>query len=368
MRLAILLGSTALGAACISFAPQSISAEAAAQAPAAERDGSHDFDFNFGYWHTHIKRHVHPLAGSDEFIELDGTVGIRKVWGGRALLEEIEADGPKGHWEGLSLFLYNPTAHQWSQTFVNSQTGVFGGGLVGAFKDGRGELFQADTLDGRSILVRGVWSNIAPTSHRYEESYSQDGGKTWEVQFAGDKTKVDAAQMPVIENTDGSHEYDFDFGTWQTHTSRLLHPLSGRQEWADSDGTTVVTPLWGGRANLAEYKAIGPSGTIELMALRIYNPKTHEWSINFATPARGELSSTPGVGRFKNGRVDYYDQEKYEGKTILVRFSMWGITPDTAQSEQAFSLDGGQTWEVNWINKYTRSKTPTQASSHARSG
>jgi len=297
------------------------------------------------------------LSGSNEFIELNGTVSIRKVWGGLAHLEEIEADGPNGHWQGLSLFLYNPTAHQWSQTFVNSKSGVFSGGLIGSFNDGRGELFQQDTLDGRSILVRGVWSNITPTSHRYEESYSADGGKTWEVQLTADKTKADPADAPVVKNTDGSHEFDFDLGTWHTHTSRMPHPLSGSHEWVDIDGTTQVTPIWGGRGNLAEYKAAGPSGTIQLLALRLYNPQTHEWSINFATPKGGELSSTPGIGEFKNGRVEFYDQERFNDKAILLRFSLWGITPDTAQSEQAFSTDGGKTWETNWINKYTRDKS-----------
>jgi hypothetical protein len=62
----------------------------------------------------------------------------------------------------------------------------------------------------------------------------------------------------------------------------------------------------------------------------------------------------PCVGKFKNGRGDFYDQETINGKTILVRFSIWGITADTAQSEQAFSDDGGKTWETNWINRYTR--------------
>lgn len=155
----------------------------------AVRDGQHDFDFNFGTWKSHIKRFVHPLTGSKESIELNGTVTVRKVWDGRAFLEEIEADGPKGHWEGLSLFLYNPQSHQWSQNFANSSSGVLSTPLIGSFKDGRGELFSQDTLDGRSILVRGVWSDIAPTSHRYQESYSADGGKTWEIVFEANVTK-----------------------------------------------------------------------------------------------------------------------------------------------------------------------------------
>src|SRR5579863_3890552 len=79
------------------------------------RDGQHDFDFDIGVWHTHIKRILDPFASSSGSVELNGTVTVRKLWDGKAELEEIEVDGPKGHWEGLSLFLYNPSAHQWSQ-------------------------------------------------------------------------------------------------------------------------------------------------------------------------------------------------------------------------------------------------------------
>jgi hypothetical protein len=177
------------GISCLSF-PADAAGQSAQTGASTGHDGRHDFDFNSGVWRTHIKRLMHPLSGSTESIELNGTVTVRKVWDGRAQLEEIEVDGPKGHWEGLTLFLYNPSSHQWSQTFVNSAVGTISGSLVGEFKDGRGELYSQDTLDGRSILVRGVWSDITPTSHHYEESYSDDGGKTWEAVFAANLTKV----------------------------------------------------------------------------------------------------------------------------------------------------------------------------------
>jgi hypothetical protein len=164
---------------------------------------------------------------------------------------------------------------------------------------------------------------------------------------------ADAGAKGAGEVRDGAHDFDFDFGTWRTHSSRLLHPLTGSTKWTDMDGVTVVGTIWDGRANLAEYKADGPSGPIQLLSLRWYNPATHEWSLDFATPNVGTLG-IPGVGAFRNGRADFYDQEPFNGKSILVRFSIWGITSDTAQSEQAFSDDGGKTWEVNWINRYTR--------------
>jgi len=166
-----------------------------------------------------------------------------------------------------------------------------------------------------------------------------------------------AASQTAGALRDGQHDFDFDLGKWKTHSSRLLHPLTGSKNWVDMDGVTVVKEIWGGRANLAEFKADGPAGPIELLSLRWYNPTAHQWYLDFATPGVGVLG-IPGVGEFRNGRGDFYDQESIGGKSILVRFSIWGITPNTAQSEQAFSADGGATWEVNWVNHYTRDSSP----------
>jgi hypothetical protein len=345
-----------LGGALVAMTAVGVADPAAPLGAAAERDGRHDFDFNFGVWKTHVKWRTHPLTGSADAIELNGTVHVRKVWDGRAQLEEIEADGPKGHWQAMTLFLYSPNSHQWSQTFISSKTGTVSGTLTGSFQNGRGELFSTDTLDGRAILVRGVWSDIKRDSHRYEESWSNDGGRTWEAVLTADLTRASPSNLKSILNADGSHDFDFDFGTWQTHSSRLMHPLTGANDWRDMDGTTVVTKIWGGRANLAEYKATGAAGAIELLALRVYNPTTRQWSINFATPTSGALGNVPGIGEFKNGRVEFYDQEPINGKAVLVRFSIWALTPDSAQSEQAFSADGGKNWEVNWVNRYARSQ------------
>ena len=329
----------------------------------AARDGAHDFDFNVGVWHTRIRRIGDPFRDPTNSFEMNGTVTVRKIWGGRAQLEEIEADGPKGHWEGLTLFLYNPHSHQWSQSFLDSKIAVLSAPLVGEFKDDRGELFSQDTFHDKAIMVRGVWSDITPDSHRYEESYSNDGGKTWVTAFDAHLTReqerapsdMAAGAEPMGSDPDG-HAFDFDLGTWETHSSRLLDPLTGSTTWADLDGRSVVHRVWGGRANLAEYKADGPAGHVELLAMRWFNPNTSEWNLDFATPNVGVFGEVPGVGQCKNGRCTFYDQEQVNGRYVWVRFSIWKITDDTGQSEQAFSNDGGKTWETNWTNKYTRVK------------
>jgi hypothetical protein len=171
----------------------------------------------------------------------------------------------------------------------------------------------------------------------------------WILAIAACWTQVACAAAPA----DASHAFDFDIGTWRTHSSRLMHPLSGESDWRDMDGITTVRPVWGGRGNLAEYKADGPAGAVELLALRLYDPGSNQWTIHFAVPGKGELS-TPGIGGVHDGRIEFYDQESFNGRQILVRFSIWSISPDHARSEQAFSADGGKTWETNWINRYTR--------------
>jgi hypothetical protein len=154
---------------------------------------------------------------------------------------------------------------------------------------------------------------------------------------------------------DGQHDFDFEIGTWKTHVSRLLHPLTGSTTWVDYEGTAVVRKVWNGRANLVELEADGPGGHFEGLNLRLYNPQSHQWSLNFSNSNGGTLSQ-PTVGEFKEGRGEFFDQETLNGRAIYVRFVVSGITPDSCRFEQAFSDDGGKTWEVNWIATDTRVK------------
>lgn len=156
----------------------------------AGRDGQHDFDFEIGTWKTHLRRLLNPLTGSSTWVEYEGTTVVRKVWNGRANLVELVADGPAGHFEGLSLRLYNPQSRQWSLNFANANGGVIAQPTIGEFKDGRGEFYNQETFNGRAILVRFVISDITPNSCRFEQAFSDDGGKTWEVNWVATDTRV----------------------------------------------------------------------------------------------------------------------------------------------------------------------------------
>jgi hypothetical protein len=154
------------------------------------RDGSRDFDFEIGAWKTHLKRLRNPLTGSSTWVEYEGTSVVRRVWNGDANLVELEVGGAAGRIEGLSLRLYNPEARQWSLNFVNRATGTLSPPVIGEFENGRGEFYGQDSLGGRAILVRFVISDVTASSCRFEQAFSDDGGKTWEVNWIATDTRV----------------------------------------------------------------------------------------------------------------------------------------------------------------------------------
>ena len=320
----------------------------------AAHDGQHDFDFNVGTWHTHIRYLQHPLSKHESWTTFDGTVTGRKLWNGQANFEEIEADGPTGHFEGLTLSLYDKQAQQWSQYFANSDEGTLDSPVIGAFKDGRGDFYGQDTVDGETILVRMVWKDFTPTTHRVEQSFSADGGKTWEVNFIGDLTATtEQPKVPVAFADPDQHGFDWQLGTWNIHMKRMLTPLSTAETWTTYDGTVDVRKVWSGRADLAEIDTQGPTGHLQFLSLRLYEPKSHQWTLNFAHAGSGMVGS-PMHGQFHDGKGVFYDQSTLDGKAILERFSFGDISAGAGQDQQAFSADGGKTWQVNWINDQTR--------------
>jgi len=158
-----------------------------------QRDGQHDFDPLIGTWKYHLKRRLNPLTGSNKWIDFDGTGICYKIWDGRAQLDTIELDSPNGHIEGLTLRLANPQSHQWRLFWANSKIGMMDPPQVGEFKNGHGEFFAQDTINGRTILVRFDWSRMDTNSPHFEQSFSDDGGKTWEVNWITDQTRVNDA-------------------------------------------------------------------------------------------------------------------------------------------------------------------------------
>ena len=155
-----------------------------------QHDGQHDFDFEAGTWRTHIARLIHPLTGSNTWAQYDGTSVVHKLWNGHANLLELQVEGPAGHIEALSLRLYDPGAHQWSLNFSNSRIGTLGVPTVGSFHDGRGEFYDQEMIGDRMVWVRFLITDITPDSCHFEQAFSVDGGRSWEVNWVATDTRI----------------------------------------------------------------------------------------------------------------------------------------------------------------------------------
>lgn len=152
---------------------------------------------------------------------------------------------------------------------------------------------------------------------------------------------------------DGRADFDFFIGSWESHQRKLKQRLKGCDEWEEFRGVSVVRKILGGLGNFDEVTMETPTGRVLGVTLRLFDPQTQLWSIYWSSSARSVLD-TPMVGRFEQGRGEFYDRETFEGRAIFSRFIWTSSGADACRWEQAFSADGGRTWETNWTADFTR--------------
>jgi len=352
-----------LGSSLVSLRPMSQATSGSNGAPeraAGGHDEQHDFDFDIGTWKTHSSRLLHPLTGSTTWADMDGITVVKKVWGGRANLAEYKADGPAGHVELLSLRWYNPSGHQWYLDFATPHVGTLGIPGVGEFKSGRGDFYDQEEINGKDVLVRfSIWS-ITVDRAQSEQAFSDDGGKTWEVNWINkyarlsDDTEIDWTAQPSGAEQ-AAHDFDFNIGTWHTRIRRILDPFSASSASIELNGTVSVRDIWGGRAKLEEIEADGPNGHWEGLSLFLYNPQSHQWNQTFINSKQGMVAS-PLVGVFNNGRGVLLSQDTFHERSILVRGVWSDIKPASHRYEESYSDDGGQTWRPAFLANLTRER------------
>lgn len=149
-----------------------------------------DFDFLIGTWNVRNRRLKRPLSGSTDWYEFESTSKAQKIWGGLANMDEFNGDSPLGLIQGMTVRLFDPQTKQWRLYWANRKDGQFGVPTIGSFVDGRGEFFDQELFEGRSIFVRYIWCDGTHDSCRWEQAFSADGGKTWETNWIMDFTRA----------------------------------------------------------------------------------------------------------------------------------------------------------------------------------
>lgn len=164
---------------------------------------------------------------------------------------------------------------------------------------------------------------------------------------------TDPANLP---QRDGSHDFDFLIGNWKAHVRRLPDRLNNSNFWVEYDGISNHKKILDSNANFEEFDVTSTDKKLHIKAqtLRLYNPVSHQWSIYLVDVDNGTLGLPPVVGGFTGNRGEFFDQEVFKGRAILVRYVWLDISPKSARMEQSFSHDGGKTWEVNWICELSR--------------
>lgn len=157
----------------------------------------------------------------------------------------------------------------------------------------------------------------------------------------------------MVTENDGRNDFDFLVGNWKMHHRRLKERLNGCTEWEEFDGTAVGKKLLNGLGFCDEVVMNRGTSPSYGFTVRLFDVKSKEWSIYWAAGASAILD-VPVVGRFKNGLGEFFSQEIFEGRHIFCRFTWSRVTTNSPQWEQAFSIDGGMTWETNWMNTFER--------------
>jgi hypothetical protein len=166
----------------------------------------------------------------------------------------------------------------------------------------------------------------------------------------------DSAAVFAAPQRDGSRDFDFLIGDWKAHVRRLPDRLNDSSAWNDYDGISNHKKLLDTNANFEEFDVISSDRKLHIKAqtLRMYNPATHQWSIYGVDLDAGVLELPPLVGQFSGNRGEFYNQQVYKGRVIIVRYIWLNVSPKKAHMDQSFSPDGGKSWEVNWVCELTR--------------
>jgi hypothetical protein len=308
-----------------------------------------DFDFLNGYFDVAHRQRVKPLTGSDEWIEYDGTTTARTHFDGAISIDEMRFP-TKGSY-GLSVRLFDPVEKEWNIWWVSSTTMRLYPPVRGRWsEDGTScRLVGEDELDGQPILVSYAWSDITERTARWEQGFSTDGGKTWEVNWIMDFTRRDTPPPP-LDVPKLTSDFDFLVGRWNMH-NRRRKPALGEGDWYEFQSEMDVTTYFDGAISFDE--GWFPTEGFRGATLRIYNPDSRTWSIHWVNSLRGQLE-TPVIGSFREDGTGIFEgPDVWEGQPIDVRFT-WTPGKNEAAWEQSFSIDSGRTWQPNWQMKHTR--------------
>lgn len=321
---------------------------AAVQALPESNEGLHDFDFLHGHWQVHNRRLRQRLSGSTDWEEFEAMQYCRPLLGGMGNSDEMRGtSGPVG----MSLRFFDLQARQWQIHWVSPQDGLLQPPVIGEFFNGTGVFEGADFHQNRAVRVRYTWSGTRTATPRWKQAYSVDGGKSWETNWVMSFTRMNAEAPEYQPLARASHGFDFFIGSWKVRNHRLPQSPHNTKDWEVFDGLQICEPLLGGLGNYDELRdaAGAPLG----LSVYLFDLAAQRWKAYWVSARDGRLQP-PLTGGFSGTHGMFEGVDEIGAQPVRLRHIWSGLDTTQPRWEQAFSADGGHTWQPNWTMDYTR--------------
>jgi len=312
----------------------------------AAATNAHDWDWLKGDWNVWHRRLKERLAGSNDWEEFAGKSSGWPLLDGLGNADDNIVELPGGVYRGLTVRAFDPTTRQWAIWWIDGRNPTYIEPPVrGGFDGDSGTFVGRDVFKGRPITMRFRWLEVHGAKPHWEQAFSTDEGKTWEVNWVNFFTRTAPKATPLPTLAGAPRDWDFLVGSWQVRNRRLKQ--DGKQ-WEEFDSTLDNWRVLGGHGNVGDNLFKAAAGAYRGVSVRTFDAKTHEW-LSWWLDGRSPTSfGTPSRGSFKDGVGTLIGDDTRDGKPIKVRSQWSRITPSSAHWEQAASEDNGATWETNW--------------------
>lgn len=316
---------------------------------------AHDWDWLVGHWDVRHRRLKERLVGDTHWEEFAGRSALWLVLGGLGTIDDNIVDLPAGSYRGLTVRAYDLATDRWSIWWIDGrEPATIDVPVRGRFAHGVGTFLGHATFKGRPIVMRFRWQDLHGARPWWEQAFSADDGRTWEVNWRNWFTRTSPRPSTLPPLADAPRDFGFLVGNWKVHHRRLRQRLAGSKDWDEFGGTLLNWPVLGGHGNVGDNVMHFPSGPVRGIGLRTFDPAARQWSSWWLDGRTPTVFAPPLRGAFADGVGTFLGEDGLERRSIRTRVVWSQITANSARWEQAASADGGTTWEVNWVSTFER--------------
>jgi hypothetical protein len=287
----------------------------------------------------------------------DAFRGKSIVWltmDGLGTIDDNILDLPNGEYRAAGIRAFDSVSGRWLIWWLDGRNPTrIDPPVLGRF-EGDGGVFTGEAVfDGNPILVRFRWHDIHGMKPNWDQAFSADAGRSWEINWTNAFMRTSERPSPLSLVDDRPHDFDFLVGEWEVSHRRLSKRLVGSDQWQEFDGRLINWPVLGGNGNVGDNVMNFPGGTVRGVGIRAFDPASAMWSswwldgrspTQIGEPLRGEFAGEAGV---------FHGAEITDGHMTRTRVIWSDITRRSARWEQSASLDGVN-WEVNWVSEFRR--------------